>query len=64
MVILAVTMLQLNTEGINTSNNLLDYDKDMIDAVAANCQCPSRGAALLTLGMKSIHQITIACDLL
>ena len=63
MAISAPTVAQLANEGIQTVNDLLDFDKDSIKQVANNLRRPPGGAAAFTFGAKSHQRLLVACDL-
>ena len=50
MAILEVTVAHLATEGITLPDDLLDFNKDMVNAVAANCRRPPGGVVCAGIG--------------
>ena len=53
MALPAATFNQLSVEGIQTVDDLLDFDKDSLDQVANNLRRPAGGVGLFTFGAKS-----------
>ena len=64
MTIPAETVAQLANEGIQTVDDLHDFDKDCIKQVANNLRCPPGGAAAFTFGAKSHQRLIVACGLI
>jgi hypothetical protein len=62
MTIPNATVLQLVAEGINTVDDLLEFDKDTIQQIASNLRHPPAGAHYI-FGAKSQKRLTAACDI-
>ena len=56
------TRAHLETEGVTAVDDLLEFDKETIEQIAANCRRPPGGAVALTFGAKSIKRLAVACD--
>ena len=63
MAIPHATVVQLQTEGITTVDDLEDFDEDDIDQVSSNLRRPPGGAGAFTFGAKSQKRLLIACHL-
>ena len=63
MAIQHATVVQLQTEGITTVDDLEDFDEDDIDQVSSNLRRPPGGAGAFTFGAKSQKRLLIACHL-
>ena len=57
------TVLQLQTEGITTVDDLEDFDDDDIDQVSSNLRRPPGGVGAFTFGAKSQKRLLLACHL-
>ena len=57
------TFNQLSVEGIQTVNDLLDFNKDSLKQVANNLCCPAAGAAAFAFGAKSHKCLLVATKL-
>ena len=57
------TINQLSVEGIQTVNDLHDFDKDSLEQVANNLRCPAAGAAAFAFGAKSHKRLLVATKL-
>ena len=62
MAIPNVTVLALVNEGINTVDDLLEFDKDTIGQISHNLRQPPAGA-LLVFGAKSQKRLIVGCKL-
>ena len=62
MAIPRLTVAQLVVEGIDTADDLAEFDKTSIEAVAHNLRRPAAGNPLV-FGAKSQKRLIIACDL-
>ena len=47
------TVLELRNEGINTLDDLEEFDKEQLDQIAQNLRRPAGGVAAFTFGAKS-----------
>ena len=63
MAIPNATVAQLANEGIESVNDLIDFDKDSLEQVASNLRRPPGGAEAFTFGAKSLKRLIVACDL-
>jgi hypothetical protein len=63
MAIPAATVQQLSNEGINTIDDLLEFDKDSIEQIAQNMRRPPAGLPPFTFSAKSQKRLIVACDL-
>ena len=59
MALPTTTYAQLAVEGIQTVDDLADFDKDSLDQVANNLRRPAGGAAAFTFGAK-LHKRLLA----
>jgi hypothetical protein len=57
------TVLELVNEGINTADDLAEFDKDTIGQVAYNLRCPAAGAGPFVFGAKSQKRLIVTCEL-
>ena len=57
------TVIQLANEGINTVDDLHDFDKDYLEQVANNLRLPPGGTAAFTFGTTSQKRLLVACEL-
>jgi hypothetical protein len=60
------TVLELVNEGINTVDDLAEFDKDTIDQIAYNLRRPAvapAGGHDFVFGAKSQKRLTVACEL-
>jgi hypothetical protein len=62
MAILHATVLELVNKGINTVDDLSEFDKDTIGQIAYNLRRPPAGAPLV-FGAKSQKRLIVACEL-
>jgi hypothetical protein len=62
MAIPNATVLELFNEGINTVDDLSEFDKDTIVQIAYNLRRPPAGAPFV-LGAKSQKRLIVACEL-
>jgi hypothetical protein len=56
-------VLELVNEGINTVDDLAEFDKDTIGQVAYNLHRPAVGAGPFVFGAKSQKRLIVACEL-
>ena len=63
MAIPAEMVAQLVNEGIQTVDDLCDFDKDSLEQVANNLRLPPGGAVAFNFGAKSHKRLLVACDL-
>ena len=62
MAIPNATVVQLANEGINTVDDLSEFDKTSIEAIAHNLRRPPAGNPFV-FGAKSQKRLIVACDL-
>ena len=67
MAIPNATVLELANEGINTVDNLAEFDKETIDQIASNLRrpavAPAAGGHHFVFGAKSQKRMIVACEL-
>ena len=63
MAIPHATVVELQNEGINTVDDLAEFDKDQLDQIAQNLRRPAGGAAAFALGAKSQRRLLAATKL-
>ena len=63
MAIPHATVVELQNEGINTVDDLAEFDKDQLDQIAQNLRRPAGGAAAFTFGAKSQRRLLAATKL-
>ncbi len=56
------TLAQLNIEGINTVDDLAEFNKDSIEQLAANLRRPAGGGPPLPFGIRSQQRLEVACN--
>ena len=64
MAIPHATVVQLQTEGITTVDDLEDSNEDNIDRVLSNLRRPPGGVGAFMFGAKSQKRLLIACHLI
>ena len=57
------TVLELRNKGINTVDDLEDFDKDDLDQIAHNLCRPASGTAAFVFGAKSQKRLLVATQL-
>ena len=63
MAIPNATVVELQNEGIQTVDDLEEFDKDQLDQIAQNLRRPAGGAAAFTFGAKSQRRLLAATNL-
>jgi hypothetical protein len=63
MAIPAATVTQLEEEGIEMIDDLLEFDKDSIEQIAMNMRRPAAGLQPFAFSAKSQKRLIVACDM-